>query len=300
MIISCEVCTEGDDTKMAMVMHSDCQMQRVWLSYSGERKVRPKDDNGPGSLQPEGGVYEQQEWERTLCDSTVRGQSVRKPGHERFGGVPEVTSYLYHSLLSTSLTCSPTNGPSQIPAAVSNLHTTALVEKEGKSPVQKGKNKRQDRKEKGPLTSIGNLTQRTEGIAISSILHHEGPLLGTRLWTGDSTDSFSRLTDFPRVPLPLSWSRKVTANSGRGLKSTDISNCASSLPEEFLHQRQALHSQSLAVAQLVQPLPHIDVLPFRGRAHLVSQAGFTHSPQPKSWGRISTALKVSLQEKLLE
>lgn len=99
-----------------------------------------------------------------------------------------------------------------MPAAVSNLHTTALVEKEGKSPVQKGKNKRQDRKEKGPLTSIGNLrvqfhwedTQRTEGIAISSILHHEGPLLGTRLWTGDNTDSFSRLTDFPRVPLPLS------------------------------------------------------------------------------------------------
>lgn len=108
----------------------DCPTQR------GEQGEAQEQEERQGSLQPEGGGYKHSKWECMLCDSTrarTKRQETRGPGHERFGVIPEVTSYLYHSLLSTSVPRSPTNEPSQIPAAVSNLHTTALVEKEGKS-----------------------------------------------------------------------------------------------------------------------------------------------------------------------
>lgn len=55
-------------------------------------------------------------------------------GHERFGGhIQGHKLSLPFLAIYQRATRSPTNEPSQIPAAVSNLHTTALVEKEGKS-----------------------------------------------------------------------------------------------------------------------------------------------------------------------
>lgn len=130
----------------------------------------------------------------------------------------------------------------------------------------------------------------TEGMAIPSALHLEGPLLGTRLWTEEITDSFGRLTDFPTVPLPLSWSRKVTANSGHGLKSTDISNCAfiftwrASPPEAGTPPSESggspagpASSSSWCTSFL---RPYSSCLP--GRLYSLSTV--------KAWGRINTQL----------
>lgn len=94
---------------------------------------------------------------------------------------------------------------------------------------------RQDRKGKSASDPCPSLSgepsetgtrKSTVSMAIPGILHREGPVWGTRLWTEERTDRLQRTYRLPqKATCCFTEAGRSATNPGHALRIIDISNC---------------------------------------------------------------------------